>query len=143
MNLQISPGGIILALPLYWLAFLGMRRLWQRVGSNPKYWFIPYLAPIVLVLPFADEFLIAWNFERNCKEAGVTVSRQVEAEGFFDATGSPGTDMIDKLGFRFTEGLTLGDKGIAHVEKIDGAWKRTIYDRPQARYHFRRAHETT
>jgi len=93
----------------------------------------------VLVLPYADELWIAWHFERACREAGVTVYRQVEVEGFFNGTGGPGTDMIEKQGFRFSEGYALGWKRVARIERDADRWKRTHFDKPQARYHYRYA----
>jgi hypothetical protein len=139
MNPQISPFGIILALPFYGLALFVLYRLWRRQKASPWRWGLPLLVPMLLVMPFVDEYWIRWNFERACEEAGVKVYRKAEAEGFFNATGSPSSDMVEKLGFRFTEGLTLDGKGIAHEEKIDGKWHRTILAQPQARYHYRYA----
>lgn len=138
MKLQISPIDFVVALPFYWIAFIAIQHSWRRAAGRPIRWGLVLAAPGILVLPIADEFWIAWNFERACREeAGVHVYRKVEAEGFFDGTGSPGTGVIEELGFRYAEGLTQNGKAVAHVERVKGLWHRTILDRPQSRYHYR------
>ena len=132
----ISPFGIILLLPYYWLCFLALRKRWHRLSASPKRWALLLLVPPVLVLPYADELWIAWHFERACREAGVQVYRKVEVEGFFNGTGGPGTDMIEKQGFRFSEGYELGWKEVARIERDGDKWKRMHFNKPQARYHY-------
>lgn len=145
----ITPFGIVLLVPFYWLCFLGIRKLWRRLSPSPKRWGLLLLAPPLLVLPYADEFWVAWHFERACREAGVTVYRKVEAEGYLNATTTGWSkpalitipEMIndyERAQFRFQERLTSRGK-ISHAERLDGQWQVVILDKPQARYHYRYA----
>lgn len=153
---SISPIGIVLMVPFYWLCLLGIRKLWRRLTPSPKRWGLLLLAPPLLVLPYADEFWIAWHFERACREAGVTVNRKVEVEGYANATsGAPhypndpresrrlyndekSLAEWDKTGYRFKEQL-LSDGWALHLERrADGVYALYI-EYPQARYHYRYA----
>ncbi|RLJ61236.1 hypothetical protein [Sulfurisoma sediminicola] len=159
MTPQISIVGIVLVLPFYWLAFLGLRRLWRKTEGSPRRGALLLLAPVLLVFPFADELWIAWHFERACKEAGVTVYRMVEAEGYVDATNVAQRDedfggprlyysdpdslvQFDKRGYLYRENL-YSDGSVMHVERHpDGVYVSTLRQ-PQSRYHYRRAHKET
>jgi hypothetical protein len=153
MSLQISPFGVIIASPFYLLAYLLLLRLWRKLRTSPMRWGILALTPIVLALPFADEFWIAWRFREACRDAGVHVARQVEVDGYFNATTS-GIDTPGPISspqaiaayedgrYRFYERLIGYDPSavplrVSHVEKIDGKWLVSILSKPAARYHYR------
>jgi len=88
------------------------------------------------VAPFVEESVIESRFEEVCRDAGIHVVRKVEAQGFYDTTMRSGDSYINRLGFIFMEHPAPGDRRkIEHVEKVGGDWKRTIYERPTARYH--------
>ncbi len=63
---------------------LWLRKKWKRA------WMV--MVPLFLLLyagPVAEEFWIAWNFDRLCKkDAGIFVYKTVEVDGFYDATGA-------------------------------------------------------
>jgi len=44
------------------------------------------IAVVLLAAPWAEEYWIASRFEEVCKDAGVHVYKQVEVDGFYDAT---------------------------------------------------------
>jgi hypothetical protein len=130
--------------------------LWRRMTPSPWRWSLLALIPIVVVLPFVDELWIAWNFERHCKEAGVTVVRKVEVDGFVNTTNTSvrfgGSTSIptlvfsdakalaewDNVGYRFKEQM-LTDGGVWHIERYpDGVYGSTL-DKPTGRYHYRYA----
>lgn len=152
----ISPFGIVLMLPFYWLCFVAIRRLWRRLGKSPRRRGLLLLAPPILVLPYADELWIAWHFERACRDAGVAVYRRVEVEGYANATGGAhhhrndskvprriyndekSLEDWDKTGYRFKEQL-LSDGWALHLERrADGVYAHYV-DKPQARYQYRYA----
>lgn len=95
------------------------------------------VVPIVLVLPWAEELWIAWNFAKLCEGAGVHVTRKVEVAGFYDATMRTGYELIDRYGYQFMEHPSRGDGKIEHIEKTGNDWKVTKLDQPEARFHYR------
>lgn len=146
MNPQITPFGVILASPFWLLSLFLLWRLWRRLKTSTLRWSVPALLLIVLMLPFADEFWIAWNFEQLCRESGVKVYRTVEVEGYLNTTASGSRKPIivtstasiaeyERSGFRFQERIAEGNK-ISHAEKTDGQWQVVILDKPEARYHY-------
>jgi hypothetical protein len=158
MNLQISPFGVIIASPFYLLAYLLLLRFWRKLRASPMRWGILALTPIVLALPFADEFWIAWRFREACKDAGVHVYRQVTVEGFVDDTNRGSRHQVvvgllpnfdpkslqdwDRRGYRFQENM-LDDGGVLRLERTEQGIVASVLDRPSARYRYKRGYDVT
>lgn len=157
MNIQISPISMILVTPFYALCLFVLNRLWRKLKASPWRWGLPPLIPVLALLPFADEFWIAWHFEQACKEAGVHVYRQVKVEGFVDDTSRTPRNQVktgnlnfdaksladwDMRGYRFQENM-LTDGGVAHLERTPEGIVATILDQPTARYYIRYAYQPT
>jgi len=152
MTLQFSIIGYAV-IALFYFACAGLLlTLWFDRGRFR--WVRPMLVvvvPIVLVLPWAEEVWIAWNFANLCEGAGVHVKQKIEVDGFFNATttGPARPEIItdpqriasyESKGFRFVERKAgYGpDAKVSHVEKNgDGQWHVTILEVPQARYYYR------
>jgi hypothetical protein len=153
--LQIYPIGLAIAGALWVVVYkFVLRPLWLAWAAKP--WrgsVIGTLALILLILPYADEFWIAWQFSKLCEDAGVHVTRKVEVDGYYDATttGWSKAEIVtdkqlvaeyEKAGFRFRERNTSVSGSapgkISHLEKYpDGTWRITVLDHPTARYHYR------
>lgn len=157
MNIQLSIIGIGLIALFYCVGFAILIPFWRRLSPGWLRWtVITPLAFLVLALPVTDEVWITWHFNEYCKDAGVHVTRKVEVEGFYDDTGSgfgmkegpityaPASESFDKQGYRFYERKNLdvpAEKGVSHIEKINGQWQIRILKEPTARYHFKHSYQ--
>ena len=132
---QITPIGIVI-IAIYSFAIIVVALLLSRALKKLRWrwWLLAPPALLLMALPWAEEAWIAWHFNEACKEAGVTVYRQVEVDGFYDGTMGTGYSFIEDYGFRFMEEKTSDGK-VAHTERPDGQWKTTILEKPSARYH--------
>lgn len=152
MELKFSIIGYAVIVVFYLITGTFLMFFWVR--RHRYRWIKPALAvavPVVLVLPWAEELWIAWNFAKLCEGAGVHVTRKVQVDGFFNSTTTgparPGVisdprriASYEGKGYRFIERKAgYGpDAKVSHVEKDDeGQWSVTILDAPEARYHFR------
>ena len=151
MTLQFSIIGYAVIAFFYIISAAFLLALWVR---RDRYRWVKtvlvVVVPIVLVLPWAEELWIAWNFAKLCEGAGVHVMRKVEVDGYFNATttGPARPELItdprriasyEGKGYRFVERKADygADAKVSHVEKdADGQWAVTILDSPQARYHY-------
>jgi len=158
MTLQFSFFGYAIMAVFYSLSFWLLVLMWQGIRS----WrggkiIIASLGLIVLALPWVEEIWIAYHFNEACKDAGVHVVKQVEVEGYYDATeGGPAEKgyidspqaiaAYEKSGFTFRE-YRLGYRNpgkVSRVEKQDnGRWLLTIQDKPAARYYYSQPHKDT
>ncbi|MCW8962773.1 MAG: hypothetical protein OQL16_03175 [Gammaproteobacteria bacterium] len=152
MTLQFSFFGYAIMAVIYSLSFWLLVLIWQGIRSwRGAKIIIASLGLIVLALPWVEEIWIAYHFNEACKDAGVHVVKQVEVDGYYDATGSGPIEegyidssqaiaAYEKSGFRFIE-YKLGYRKpgkVSRVEKQDnGKWLLTIHDRPTAQYHYR------
>lgn len=152
MTLQISLIGIAIASVFYFVAFLALYK-WGRSLLSPRLLW-PALIPasiVVLLVPWLDEFWIAWHFSEACKDAGIHVYRRVEADGFVDDTsrttraqtrlGNWNFDAKllegwDSAGYRFRDRM-LVDGGVVHLERTADGVVASIVDQPIARYLYR------
>ena len=157
MNLQFSIIGYIVIAVFYVISSAILFLVWVRFER--KRWVKPLLAvvvPIVAALPWAEEVWVAWNFAKSCDSAGVHVTRKAEVDGYYDDTGGgpskvgvienpQAIDVYESAGFRFREfkvGYGKRDK-VSHVEKdVEGQWRVTILNSPEARYHYRFSNPT-
>ncbi|HNN45834.1 MAG TPA: hypothetical protein PKN34_07240 [Azospira sp.] len=153
-SLMITPIGIGI-IGIY-SAVVGVALLWPLFrllrNSRWKLWVVSIVGLPVLAAPWAEEAWIAWHFNEACKDAGVTVFRQVEVDGYADGTGQYDRKSIktgplfndgstrqldfEKAGYRYYEDL-LKDGGARHLEREEGQMMVTILDHPQARYHYK------
>jgi len=161
MDYQITFVGVwIIAIYSTIVFLLIVRPLARGLGDRVLQWTIA--APIAVVLlaaPWAEEYWIASRFEEACKDAGVHVYKQVEVDGFVDATSvsqRPEVSSTDPkllyndahslakwdrdLGYRFKETL-LSDGGVWHVERYPDGVYYSVLDNPIARYHFKYAYQ--
>jgi len=144
---HISFIGLFLVAAFYVIAGAALMYIGRRVRPGPARWMV--VAPaavVVLALPWLEEAWIAWQFSHVCRDAGLHVTREVRAEGFYDDTiivsAKPGPvtrpawiDALDRAGYSFTENRLYSGK-VSHVEKVNGRWTLTVLDKPTARYHF-------
>jgi hypothetical protein len=123
------------------LHFLVLRRyVWRWVITVP----LVLGAVALAAAPFLEEAQIASRFEELCRDAGIRVSQRVEAPGFYDATLRSGYEYINRVGFAFMEHPAADDRRkVEHVEKSGDGWKRTLLERPSARYHLIESHADT
>lgn len=152
MTLQFSIIGYAIIAFFYIISAAFLLALWVR---RERYrWVKPVLAvlvPIVLVLPWAEEVWIAWNFGKFCDGAGVHVTRKVEVNGYYNDTvtgpseegriaNEQAIQAYERSQFNFLERKATRPGKISHVEKMgDGQWVVTILDRSTARYHYKLA----
>jgi len=122
---------------VFWFVWRGVLK--RRIPS----WAFLVSLPFFLVLPWAEELWIAWNFGQACKEAGTFIHKKVQVEGFYDETrtthaGTPTPQAVasfEESGYRFFE--MKGKQAYVRIEKHEGRWVTTTLVRPTARYHFR------
>lgn len=107
---------------------------WRVVGP---------VAFILLAAPWAEEYWIARNFALACEDAGVHVYKQVEVEGFYDATGGWGQQAFLQLPYQFVEFKSTFESGYKRLEKVDGSVRLLSIDQPAARYHYKYAYQPT
>lgn len=132
---QITPIGIVIIAAYSFAIWMVVRFLSRQMKDfRWRWWLLAPPALLLMALPWAEEAWIAWHFKEACKDAGVTVYRQVEVEGFYDGTIGTGYSFIEDYGFRFME-EKASDGKIAHTERPEGQWKTTILEKPAARYH--------
>jgi len=155
MTLQFGLFDYLIIAVIYALAatalFFGW--LWLRRWRSWRLVIVP-VALVALIAPWADEVWIAWRFGQLCKDAGVHVYRQVEADGYLNATSeSPYSNLkpvlvvkpsevarFDKEGFKFVEYLLQGGK-VWRTERVpEGLW-RNMSDHPKARYHYKHSYQ--
>lgn len=145
----ISPFGIVviaiysfvIMLVAILLSFLMPRLRWRWVLLAPP-------AAALLSLPWIEEAWISWHFKEACKDAGVKVYRQVEADGYVDDTSSrprgsvtPGLwkadagslQSFDQAGYFFVEHI-LNDGGVLRVERHSEGLMARVLERPSGRY---------
>lgn len=158
-NFQITPIGV--AIIGIYSAIVWFVLVWpisRMLKTSRLRWPIAWLVAIpLLAAPWAEEAWIAWHFGEACKDAGVTVYRQVEVEGYASGLNKhyvknsislgelfnqDPTQLasFEKQGFRFYEDL-LADGGARHLERTGGRVMVTIRDIPEARYHYKYAYQ--
>jgi hypothetical protein len=142
----------ICAAGVFWLLWRGVLK--RNISARA---FVLSL-PVFLLLPWFEEFWIAYHFDRFCrKDAGIFVHRVVEADGYFDATArlrrinnpvlAVTAEEFDRRGFKYYE-MSLADptmpqNKVAHFKRVSGKWVGTTLERPIARYHYRRPQSHT
>lgn len=150
---MISPFGVVI-IGIYSavvLALIGLP-MW-RLLKRWSWWRYPTLLVVLplLAAPWAEEIWIATHFERLCRDAGVKVYRQVEADGFVDATyikERPTGEMnvfkllyddpqklaeFDRGGLKFKETL-YADGSVWHAERRSDGVYGAFLMRPRGRY---------
>lgn len=122
-------------------ALVGVVILWplSRLLRNCRWkrWLVSIVGLPLLAAPWAEEVWIAWHFKEACKDAGVKVVRQVEVDGFYDSTMRSGYALVRDNVYLFMEHPSNESGKVDRVERIDGEWRKTVLDRPQARYHYK------
>jgi hypothetical protein len=113
-----------------------LRKRWKRA------WIV--MVPLFLLLytaPVAEEFWIAWNFGQLCrKDAGIFISKTVEVEGFYDATGAT-LDLVRPGGYRFIESHGAEGKGTIRLSFGDAELKQEAFARYEKEFPGRNAAE--
>lgn len=132
---------VIVVLPM-WLLVLKTKS-W-------KWGLITPVSFLLIAAPVVEELWIQYEFKTLCEDAGVHIIKQVEVDGYYDATGSGPVNegyiknkseisAYEESGFQFKEfqvGYKLPGDKVSRVEKQeDGRWFLRIQDRPFARYH--------
>ena len=106
-----ASGVLVAAFWLVWTKLLG-RKLTGRVVSVS--------IPVALLIPWSEEFWIAWNFGQLCrKDAGLFVAKTVEVEGFYDSTTAWGPRQLAERGYRFVESRDNIYGKLTRVERAD------------------------
>mgnify|MGYP001057874698 CR=1 FL=1 len=148
-SFQITIFGIAI-IAAYSLAIVGIAYALSRLLERYrwKWWLLAPPALLLMALPWGEEGWIAWHFNEACKDAGVKVYRQVEADGYvYDlsrdtrTSANPGLWKLDKTsleafdreGYKFRENM-LVDGGVLRVERHLEGLIATLLDKPTARY---------
>lgn len=119
--------GAIGLVTLIWTGLLKLR------FASPIYW---VLVPAILVLPWAEELWIAYNFDRLChKDAGVFVNKVVKVDGFYDDT-THWWRQLKESDYRFVESRDNIHNTLWRVEKVGNDIRHFKIGRPTARYHY-------
>ncbi len=122
----------ILLLLLIWSigTWLLVRLGAQLKESHKRVW--PLMLPLFMLLylgPIAEEFYIAWNFDRLCKkDAGIFVYKTVQVDGFYDGTMRSGYVNTGPDGYRFMEHASEDRKGFERVERADEKLRQKALD---------------
>ena len=103
------------ALGVFWLYWTKVfKRKWtsQVFGIS---------AAVMLLLPWTEEFWIAYNFGRLCRtDAGLKIVRTAEVDGFFNDSENGDYSDIVNYGYRFIEGR--GQKGTTRLSLGNPEW---------------------
>ena len=103
---------------LIWFG-LWLRKKWKRA------WMV--MVPLFFLLyagPVAEEFWIAWNFDRSCKkDAGIFIYKTAEVDGFYNSTGAS-FELVRSGGYRWVEGPTRGGAGAQRLTPGDTEFMR-------------------
>jgi hypothetical protein len=132
--------GVLLILLVYALGGALLGALWFALRKWKRAWILMLpLFALLLILPWAEELWIAWNFGRLCsKDAGTFVYRTADVDGFYDETHGWRPDKLRTSGYRWVEGQdNSGSKPIYwRHEWMDGEIHSSQIDHPTARYHY-------
>jgi hypothetical protein len=98
--------GTLLALTVSLFAAGAFWAIWRGALKHKiSAWAFLLSLPIFLVLPWTEEFWIAYNFGQFCrKDAGVFGRKTIEVEGFYDDTHGWRADKLRESGYKFVEG---------------------------------------
>ena len=102
----ISIFSLILLLVIYG----GLLLLWWGIarttrGMPGRKALLTVVGVVFLILPVGEELWIAYNFEQMCrKDAGISIKKTVEADGFYDDTHGWRADKLRESGFKWVEG---------------------------------------
>jgi hypothetical protein len=103
-----------IAIVLLWILWT---RLFKLQTKNPVYW---VLVAAVLLGPWVEELWIAYNFDRLCrKDAGVSIRKTVEVEGFYDHTSGWGARQVSQSQYLFMESRDILTDRLLRVERAD------------------------
>ncbi|MBS0335718.1 MAG: hypothetical protein JSS40_02660 [Proteobacteria bacterium] len=135
------------------LAILVLVRV-NRALTLPLQWKVPSLAiaaGILFVLPVADAAWSSWRMHRLCPEAGLKVLQRVVVDGYFDeeltwmaypdSTQSKAkyAEALRAKGYRFWEYYNPLKKQYIRIDRTpDGSVIQRFFDRPTARYHYKK-----
>ncbi|HTQ76429.1 MAG TPA: hypothetical protein VMI15_00260, partial [Burkholderiales bacterium] len=102
----------VVVTPLIWL-------IWTKL-FNRKFTarFATISALVVAVLPWTEEFWIAYNFGQRCrKDAGIFVNKTVDVKGFYDDTTAWGPRQIAAYGYEYVESRDPVYQTLTRVER--------------------------
>ncbi len=104
-------------------------RIYKRKFSGPV---ALSVVALVLVLPWLEEFWIAWNFGQLCrKDAGIVINRTVEVEGFYGDSVAGSLELVKSGRYRFIESRYNKDKGVRRLEFGDANFLRQAIEHYQ------------
>ncbi len=117
---------------------LWLRKRWKKA------WMV--MVPLFLLLyagPVAEEFWIAWNFDRFCKkDAGISIYKTVEVDGFYDDTTHWWRQLAES-DYQFVESRDNTYGGLWRVERNGRELRHFKIDQPSAQYRFSKPHSHT
>ena len=121
-----------LGLGVFWVVWTKVLR---RKRSN-RVFFVAAL--IALLLPWTEEFWIAYNFGQLCrKDAGVHINKVVEVDGFYDDTTHWWRQLKESSNYQFVESRDNLYGTLWRVERDGEGLRHFAIDKPTARYHYR------
>ncbi|MCW5576109.1 MAG: hypothetical protein KIT13_08440 [Burkholderiales bacterium] len=102
-------------------------RIYKRKFSGPV---ALSVVALVLVLPWLEEFWIAWNFGQLCrKDAGIAINRTVEVEGFYGDSVAGSLRLVKSGEYRFIE--SRSNKWVHRLEFGDANFLQQSIERYQ------------
>lgn len=110
---SLIPLAIAYAVLIVVFAFLG----YLTRGAPGRKTILGGVGAIFLLLPVSEELWIAWNFGRACKQAGTFIHKQVQADGFYDASGGGALELVQSGGYQFIESRTR--RGVTRITAGD------------------------
>ena len=130
--------GVLLILLVYALGGALLGALWFALRRWKRAWvlMLPLFA-LLLILPWAEELWIAWNFGQLCKkDAGTSILKTVEVDGFYDETHGWRADALRQSGYRWMEGR--GEESYWRHDRVGDEVRSVRIAQPTARFQFTR-----
>jgi hypothetical protein len=150
----ISPIGIVV-IAVYSFLILIITFFISRLLLRFRWKWMVLAPPTItlLSLPWVEEAWISWHFNEACKDAGVTVSRQVEVEGYLDALSPKekrhvkvGSHLVpqpvdfEQQGYVYYEEALI-EGGATRVEREGDRLIASIFEKPKSRYVLKRHYQ--
>lgn len=147
MNFSLSPIGIFLVVAVNFVLFIVFQFFWNMLPAGQARR-VKILCATLLVVTAAmtwDAFIVGYNKEKYCKQAGVYVEELVRVEGYYDDIYSwVGEDsakhLVNSSAFRYIEYRDWRDNKYYRLERDGQRTTRVIIDRPHSRYHLKNSH---
>lgn len=144
MNISLSPIGVILVVLANFAVSLVFSLIWRRLpqGRGKR---LSIHAAVSLAVTAAltwDAFIVGYNKEKYCKQAGVFVEEPVRVAGYYDDTYSWDGDaskrhLVEFTDFQYIEYRNWRDKKYYRLQRDGVQATQVVIDQPISRYHLK------